>query len=155
LLSIIVASLVLGLVVTLLSAPLYTSRSQIEISRQQKNITKVEGIEAAEAGRDLEFYANQYKLLAAVSLAQRVEKSLKLAQDDKFFESHGAKPAEKDADRQRQAVGLLRANIEIAPIRNSRLVEVVYTSRSPALSAKISNAWVREFIASNMDREFA
>ena len=53
LLSIIAASLVIGLIVTLISAPLYTSRSQVEISRQQKNVTKVEGVEAAEAGRDL------------------------------------------------------------------------------------------------------
>jgi succinoglycan biosynthesis transport protein ExoP len=153
--SIILASLVIGLVVTLITAPLYTSRSQIEINRQQKNITKVEGIEAADAWRDLEFYATQHKLLEAVSLAQRVERSLKLANDDSFFENHGVNPAETVNVRKRQAVQLLRRNVEISPIRNSRLVDVVYTSRSPAMSAKIANAWTREFIASNMDREFA
>ncbi|MCZ8146623.1 MAG: hypothetical protein O9325_02070, partial [Roseomonas sp.] len=53
---IVAASIVIGLVATLLMAPLYTARSQIEISRQQKNVTNVQGVEAAEAGRDLEFY---------------------------------------------------------------------------------------------------
>lgn len=66
---IVAASVVIGLVVTLLMAPLFTARSQIEISRQQKNVTNVAGIETAEAGRDLEFYATQYTLLKAVSLA--------------------------------------------------------------------------------------
>ena len=57
---IIAASLAIGLVVTLLMAPLYTARSQIEISREQKNVTNVEGIDRASEARDMEFYDTQY-----------------------------------------------------------------------------------------------
>ena len=54
-----VAALTLGLVITLLATPKYTATSRIEISRAQKNVTNVESLESAEAGRDLEFYQTQ------------------------------------------------------------------------------------------------
>ena len=75
---IIAASLAIGLVVTLLMAPQYTARGQIEISREQKNVTNVEGIDRATESRDLEFYDTQYSLLKAESLADRVGTALKL-----------------------------------------------------------------------------
>lgn len=152
---IVVAALAAGLAITLLTPPQYTARAQIEISRQQKNITKVEGVEDQQAGRDLEFYATQYSLLKAVSLAQRVEKALKLASSDAFFAAHGATPATGGIEaRRRQAVQLLLGNVAVEPIRTSRLVDIKYTSRSPELAAQVTNAWVREFIGASMDREY-
>lgn len=166
---IIAGALILGLVLTLLMSPRYTARAQIEISREQKNVTSVEGLESADSGRDLEFYATQYALLKADSLAQRVSRKLNLVERPAFFAAHGAempgadgslgdaganRAASRDA-RQRLAVQLLLANVDIAPIRGSSLVDILYTSRDPALSAEISNAWVQQFIAATMDREFS
>lgn len=163
------ACLVLGVVVTLLMAPLYTARTQVEISREQKNVTNVEGLESQQEGRDLEFYATQYALLHAESLAERVVRRLGLAKTDAFFDAHGVRPVEPvekvgaDAGptspalraRERQAIALLLRYVDIAPIRTSRLVDIKYTSRSPQMSARIANAWVAEFIGETMDRQFA
>lgn len=162
---IIAAAVAVGLIVTLLTAPRFTARSQIEISREQKNVTNVEGIDPQQ-GRDLEFYATQHSLLKATSLAERVARKLKLATSDAFFEAHGVNPAglpkvEGAASatamrqRERSAVGLLLANVAIEPIRTSRLVDIKYTSRSPEMSARIANTWVQEFIGATMDRGFA
>ena len=41
----VVASLVVGVVATLLATPQYTATTRIEISREQKNVTNVEGVE--------------------------------------------------------------------------------------------------------------
>lgn len=57
--------LAIGLIATLLMAPLYTARTELEISREQKNVTNVEGLVSEQSGRDLEFYATQYALLKA------------------------------------------------------------------------------------------
>src|SRR5690242_20041118 len=57
---IIAACMIGGLIVTLLTAPRYTARTQIEISRDRKNVTNVEGLESRDEGRDVEFYATQY-----------------------------------------------------------------------------------------------
>ena len=155
LIGIIAAALVFGLLNTLLTAPLFTARAQIEISRQQKKVTNVEGLDSAVAGQDLEFYATQYSLLKAVSLADRITKALKLADRKDYFEGHGKSMPDSAEGRAILANKLLLLNISIAPIRTSRLIDITYTSRSAKLSAEITNAWVREFIGASMDREYA
>lgn len=161
-LGIISACVVAGLVITLLMAPRYTARTELEISREQKQITKVEGLESDQAGQDNEFYATQYALLKARPVAEKVVRELRLGRDANFFSAHGydgmldrpdikSEPASAD----RAAVGLLLKNVTITPLRTSRLVDITYTCRSPELSAKIANAWARAFIASNIDRQIA
>jgi polysaccharide biosynthesis transport protein len=169
-LGVIASSLAVGLIATLLMTPKYTSKVRIEISRQQKNVTKVEGLDSGEAGRDLEFYQTQYALLQARSLAERVARQLRLASNNGFFQAHGVKPVgssgffdksggaitSTDRDkRENQAIGLLLDHVGIAPIRGSALIDVSYTSASPELSAQIAAAWVQQFIEQSMDRRFA
>lgn len=163
----VVAALILGLIITLLTAPTYTATSQIEISREQKKITNVEGLDSVQTGQDQEFYETQYSLLQADSLVQRVVKRLRLSANDGFFTSAGVKldeakfgsaqratPAQAEA-RERQAVAILQRYISIDPVRRSRLVRISYTSRSPELSAQIANTWTQQFIGASMDRQFA
>lgn len=164
---IIAACLVAGVVITLLISPKYTAVTKIEISREQKQITNIAGVESEQLGREIEFYETQYALLRTRSLAERVASELNLANDQAFFEANGIDgsyvtereagqtEAQMKAARQKRAVGILLANIEISPVKNSRLVDVKYTSRSPELSAKIANKWVAAFIATSMDRQFA
>lgn len=161
-LGIISACLVIGLVITLLMAPRYTAKAQLEISREQKQITNVEGLDSSQAGQDNEFYATQYALLRTRPVAEKVARELRLGQDESFFEAHGyndvlSRPdiVGNPAAAERMAIGLLLKNVTITPLRTSRLVDVSYTSRTPELSAKIANAWVQAFIAANMDRQLA
>lgn len=164
--AIVAAALATGMLVTLLTSPLYTARSQVEISREQKNVTSVQGLEDTGGARDTEFYATQYALLKAESLAERLANKLKLADDDTFFTTHGTTPPKKGnasgqderalrQQRERLAIQLLLQNVDISPIRNSRLVDIRYTSRSPAMSARIANAWPLEFIGATIDRQLA
>lgn len=159
--------LAIGLIATMLTPLEYTARTQIEISREQKNVTNVEGVESASDARDVEFYATQYALLEAESLAERVVRKLDLTKSSEFYEAHGLEqmqlgdlPAAGSerllAQRlEEQAVAVLLSNINIAPIRNSRLVDLLYNSGSPQISASVSNAWADEYIAASMDRQFA
>ncbi|MDG2003257.1 MAG: polysaccharide biosynthesis tyrosine autokinase, partial [Novosphingobium sp.] len=166
-LGIVVAALVIGILATLLMAPQFTAQAQLQIDRQQKQITNVEGVEAIESARDMEFYATQYALLETRPLIERVANELKLAENAQFFEAHGVDfsaadgdasnrtPAEKAEARRKKAVELLMRNVQVTPIRNSRLVNITYTSRSPTLSAQIANKWATAFIAISIDRQFA
>lgn len=164
------AAVIAGLVVTLLMTPLYTAKTRIEISREQKNITNVQGVESQEAGRDLEFYNTQWSLLEARSLAERVARELRLSRDQSFFAAHNATPdtgaslfgpnsgAMTPAQRdkvERQVVDLLITHLAVVPIRGSALVDITYTSASPEVSARIANAWAQQFIAASMDRRMA
>ena len=166
---VLVASLVAGVIVTLLSTPQFRATSRIEISREQKKVTNVQGLDSEEEGRDQEFYQTQYSLLQARSLAERVERELKLGTNNAFFASHGVNPdknalfsedtkvltASERARRSKMAISLLLDHVVISPIARSRLIDVSYRSASPELAAAIANAWVNQFIAANMDRRFA
>jgi polysaccharide biosynthesis transport protein len=166
---IVTAALFAGLVLTLLATPQFTAASRIEVSRQQDNVTNVEGLRREEYGPSLEFYATQTQLLKSRALAERVVRRLRLARNEAFFAAHGVEPAgaEGAADanqaltrsqmesRQGSAAGLLLGNIGISQVRDSSLFDVSYSSANPALSAEIANAWVQEFIQQSMDRRLA
>jgi polysaccharide biosynthesis transport protein len=167
-LAVVSAAVLAALVATLLMRPVYTASTRIEISREQKNVTNVAGVESEQVGRDLEFYQTQYSLLEARSLAERVMRRLRLERNDGFWDAHGVEPdtigegvtaerrnaaAARDA-RQKAAIDLLLANVTISPIRGSSLVDLEYSSFSPEISAQVSNTWANEFIAQNVARKF-
>ena len=169
-LAIVAVVTVAGAIITLLMTPQYTATSRIEIAREQANVTNVQGLKRENGPPDQEFYLTQYSLLNARSLAERVERRLRLARNSQFFEAHGATPAgegllsgRRDGpvstaqlrERERQVVELLMDNVGIAPLRGSALVDVSYTSASPQLSQLIASAWVAEFVQQSMDRRLA
>lgn len=162
------ASILLALVATLLMRPVYTATTQIEVSREQKNVTNVQGVDSEQVGRDLEFYQTQYSLLEARSLAERVMRRLRLDGLENFWDSHGVDPTAFDEGngamqrrtgqgsgaRQRVALQLLLENASIQPIRGSSLIDIDYSSYDPEMSAQIANAWATEFIAQSIARKF-
>jgi len=160
--AILLGSLAVGVLVTLLMVPKYAATVRVEISREQKNITKVEGVDPTDARQDLEFYETQYSLLKSRSLAERVVRDLRLATRDEFFAAHGVNPSSEDVGsalqrqqrREKLAADLLLRHVNITPIRQSSLVDVRYISGSPTLSAEIANSWVHQFIQATIDRRF-
>ncbi len=170
-LAIVAVVTVAGIIITLLMTPQYTATSRIEIAREQANVTNVEALQRnSNNGPDQEFYLTQYSLLNARSLAERVERRLRLGRNSEFFAAHGETPegegllsasrsgpvsAEQMRDRERQATELLLKHVEISPLRGSALVDVSYVSGSPSLSRLIASTWVTEFVQQSMDRRLA
>ena len=158
---IIFAAFMIGLFLTLLATPQYSASTQIEISRTSDKITGVADVKQDAQIQDQEFYQTQYGLLRSNSLAERVVQALRLQDDDAFMKAMGAEPktdgevsGQSREERIRRAANLLLTHVDIAPIRGSSLVEINFTSPSPALSAKIANSWADSFIQSNLERRF-
>lgn len=165
--SVLGGAVMLALVVTLLMRPVYTATTQIEVSREQKNVTNVQGVDSEQVGRDLEFYQTQYSLLEARSLAERVMRRLRLEDTGNFWNAHGIDPSALDDDaavarragqgtgaRQTAAIETLLDNVSIQPIRGSSLININYNSYDPQVSAQIANTWATEFIAQSIARKF-
>jgi capsular exopolysaccharide synthesis family protein len=162
------AALLLGLVVTLLMTARYTAAVTLEIQRETRNFTNVEGAEQnTPAAVDLEFYQTQYGLLGARSLADRVATELRLFDDVHFFEMFDSPRAEEWFDngrpqqgastrdeRIREAGDMLLKHFEILPVRLSRLVEIRFTSPDPAFSKRVIDAWGANFIQLTLERRF-
>ncbi|MDJ0276778.1 polysaccharide biosynthesis tyrosine autokinase [Sphingomonas sp. 2R-10] len=162
----VVASVLLGLVATLLMTPKYTAISTIEISREASQVTDFQGVERETSVADQEFYQTQYGLLRSRTLSERVAMQLRLVDDPKFYEmfgftsdhpgfqlTNGRFSASGRDVRQRAAGEILLKNFSLSPTRLSRLVDVGFTSPDPALSARIANAWAENFIQLNLERK--
>lgn len=159
----ILAALVIGVVVTLLTTPTYVASSTIQIDREGARVLSRESdVVASEAQAQAEeFYQTQYGLLRSRSLAERVVDSLGLANSDAFFTAMDVSPpsdegtAAQRADRRRRvAINVVRSNLTIAPVRGSRLVAIRFESPDPQLAARVSNAVSENFIQASLDRRF-
>ncbi|MBA1376208.1 GumC family protein [Sphingomonas ursincola] len=163
---VLIASLALGAIATLLSEKQYTASATLEISRQENQIVDVQALRPDSAGTDLEFYQTQYSLLEARSLAARVANKLRLGSDAAFIELFAEDEASRLSDsgernskdinqiRREQAIDLLLEHVTITPVRGSALVTVSFTSPDPAISQKVANTWVEQFIAASLARKF-
>jgi len=157
------AALAVGVGATLLTRPIYTARSTLQIDREAaKVVSKDEQTPADNLTYGDEFFQTQYGLLRSRSLAIRVGESLGLTRSDDFVRQMGARPppsANSSADarfnaRREQVIRLLQGNLGVIPTRGSRLVAVTFSSPDRRLSAQIDNAFAENFIASALDRRY-
>lgn len=155
------ASLVIGIVVTLLMTPLYTASATLQIDREAARVLNVDDAAPRESMiQGEEFFQTQYGLLRSRSLAERVIESLGLATSDTFLETMGvALPnsgtaASRAAKRREAVLRTVQENLSVSPVRGSRLVTVSFSSPSPVLSAQVASAFAENFIQANLDRKF-
>lgn len=156
------AVVLLTLAGTLLTTPVYRAGSSIQIERDTLNVINVEGVTPMESVADRDFYQTQYELLKSRSLALRVIQDTQLTAHPVYAEQMAAlaeraqengKPL-TELERERALVDSLLEAVTVAPVRNSRLVNLHVDSTDAALAARLSNTWAEAFIASNLERRF-
>lgn len=157
------AAIVVGIAVTLLMTPVYTSSVTLQIDREAARVLNVDEVQPRESMiQGEEFFQTQYGLLRSRSLAERVVDSLGLASSDTFLEQMGVDLPRRDgetaairASRRREAVlETIRENLGVSPVRGSRLVTVSFESPDPQLAARVVNSFAENFIQSNLDRKY-
>jgi capsular exopolysaccharide synthesis family protein len=149
-------ALAVGAVVTLLTRPIYTAKTTLQIDRETQKVIGAE--QTPFDNYSDEFFLTQYGLLRSRALAARVAESQGLTSG--FVRtmagprpSQSGKPLSAE-ERQQAVVDLLKAYEGVTPERGSRLVAVTFSSPDPALSSRIANAFAENFIASALDRRF-
>ena len=159
---------------TLLMTPLYQAKTTLQIDLDTLKVTQFQSVTPTETGWDnTKFYRTQYELLKSRSLAERVVQELDLVNsplvnppkekqrvDDGWlqllFGGEAEKAQEFSAQQSEESIlaqGLL-ASLTVAPVKDSRLVELRFVSTDAGLSATILNAWADAFIALNIERRF-
>lgn len=150
---------VVGILVTLLSTPQYTSTTRLQIARETAQVVNLGAVSREVSIGDQEFYQTQYGLMRAQALAERVARDLGVVDDPGFFRMFGKTdefsgdpgPAGR-AKRNEFAGQILLRQVEIAPIHGSSLVDIQATTPSPDLSLRLARTWSQDFIASNLER---
>lgn len=145
--------LLLALIVSFLQTPLYRSTAVLELNPPTVPILTGQG--GDDSGNlvvpntDYEFLATQYGLLKSRNLAQHVVQDLGLA-NDKALGDSGLKPEQRIA----MLTDQLAAGISVSPVRDSRLVEMTYTSPEAAQASRIVNGFAEAFLTSTLDRRY-
>src|SRR5262245_46126889 len=163
---------------TFTTTPIFEARVQILIEKESANVVSFkEAFEQNQVADD--YYQTQYRILQSRTLARRTIRTLNLWNHQQFnppdettfigkivtipaefiaglFKS--SKPPElRVADEtlaESRTIDHFLSDLTVAPIRNSRLVDVKFESPDPALAANVANTLARGYIEQNLEFKF-
>jgi succinoglycan biosynthesis transport protein ExoP len=166
-------------VYTFTATPIYEARAQILIEKENANVvTFKEAFEQNQLTDD--YYQTQYKILQSRALAKRTMDSMRLWNDplfnpptddsstatklakvaaafvaDWFKRARTIDPPLLDETKAQSAtIDRFLAGLTVSPVRNSRLVDLKFSSPNATLSANVANALAKSFIEQNLEFKF-
>lgn len=143
----ILLAVVAGVVLTLMSTPIFRATTTLQIDREALKVVEFEGDQRpVESGSGTDFFQTQYELLRSRALAARVVAG-----------QPGAAKGGDEAvlvNERRGQINTLLGQLTVEPVRNSRLVRVHVDTPDPTRAARLANGVADAFIASNLDRRF-
>jgi polysaccharide biosynthesis transport protein len=173
----------LGLLVTLFLPTLYTARSTLKIEPQNPSFTGVLQTppqQSAEMNR-YDYYQTQFALLSSATLSARVIKSLGLESNPSFTatkfslfswitnsvnsvidsiaglfqtQSTGQRPAAYELGVSPGLVSRYRSFVKIEPVKNTRLVDISFSTPDAKLSQQLANGHATSFIQMILENHF-
>lgn len=154
--------ILLGVVITFLSTPIYRATARIQIDMQEAKIIEGADVQPSGGVQDGDRYLEtQVDVLQSRTLANRVATQLGLFRDPAFLTQMHIKPAEApqgsfnlQQTRREQVLNALENNLKVKLPADSSVVNVSFLSPDRALSARVANSFVDNFITSNLRRKF-
>jgi len=148
-------SLLVAAILYAITPRLFRATAVVQIERRVPSVVGIDEQLLSESWYDAEtFYPTQYRLLQSRGLAERVVRTLRLADDPMFNPARaslagGSVTASTAADDEAAAAALagqVLGGLQVAPVRNTRLVEISYISTNPVLAAYIANGVAETYI---------
>lgn len=155
-----------AMLATLFTVPEYQATTTVQIDRQSPEILTFKDVMGVDPSYSAyqDFYQTQYKILQSKSVLRLAAERLDLPNVPEFA---GRRPSplsrlvawgfsllpasgsatEGEEDPLDPAVGFLQAGLEVRPVRNSQLVQISFTDRSPDLSRRIADAVAEAYLA--------
>ena len=164
-----------------LATPKYQATTTLLIEEESSKILSIEETFSYQPQifRDLRFFNTQLKLLKSKSLAERVARKMNLLSQKEFASDENKRlissikelisfkwiRAENKSEEKKSdsivlsnpysgVVETVQKNINVKPIRDTKLVEVSFVSSSPILSTEIVNTLAEEFINFSIEKRY-
>ncbi|NIO49358.1 MAG: polysaccharide biosynthesis tyrosine autokinase [Candidatus Aminicenantes bacterium] len=170
-------------VFSFLATPKYKSTTTLLIEEESSRVLSIDDTFGYQPGvfRDMRFYNTQLKLLESESLAERVARKMNLLSRPEFgagensekgliasakdllsFKWITAQKKSKDknseflipSDPYSEVAKKVQGNIKVRPVRDTKLVEVSFTSSSPILATEVVNTLAVEFINFSIEKRY-
>lgn len=165
--SVVVAVVTLATIYNLSLPDIYEGVTRIEIQREDR-LVDLKGFQINMGGADDSQYINtKLKLLQSPKVAYHVVKALDLEHNSEFLpglarplnsaENMDVADGETDIQVEMQKpemaafINNLIGNVDIRPVRETRLVEIHYRHQKPDLARKISDTWAEVFKKVSLD----
>lgn len=159
----IVVAVLIGLLITFLSTPMYRATARIQIDQQSAQILEGTDVEPEESLLDGDRYLQtQLDIIQSRTIARQVAEGLGLFRANAdFLSKMGIEPADEPRGaynlaetRREQILDALQENLSVDLPIDSRLATISFESPDRQLSAKIANAYADSYITSNIQRRF-
>lgn len=159
---IVVGFLLLGLIVTVLSTPIYRASATVQIDQEAAKVLGTEDTNVTAAIQDSDrFLKTQLDVIRSRALAQTVAEDLKLFNNPQFLEAMKIDPdAASDTplppeEAQRELVlEALSENLSVSLPIDSRIATLSFDSPQAALAARVANSFAQNYIRNNLQRKF-
>jgi capsular exopolysaccharide synthesis family protein len=178
------AGLILMAVASFLTERRWTATAVLHIKNQPPQVTNIPQVVTPPTSFEgVEFFQDEVKFLESHALAARVIRELGLDGEPHFADADrgwalvnaatamvgrvlealrgGAQRNQQDEEPAQPVYGIAPGLIgrysqwlTIKPITNSRMIEVGFTSPSPALSQRVANAHARDYIVQDLESKF-
>jgi uncharacterized protein involved in exopolysaccharide biosynthesis len=157
------AVMILTTVITLKTTRIYDAVGRIAINRESSGLFPFkDSVSSADEDYGISM-ETQVRILRSNSLALRVIRHLELDKNRAFTPSAVPaasrtepmeNPAAMDPGEESRLLELFRAGLKLAPVANTRIVEIHFMSPDPHLAADIVNALVTSYIEQNYQTKF-
>lgn len=150
LVGIVLAALAIGLVMTLLTRPMYQAQATVMVTPNSAKVVEGQDIEDFVASNEIVRYMQtQGALIRSRKMAYRVVDALKLAERDDFF---GEAPtgrkltAAELKSRRETAASIVQGGVSVTIPYDNAIMTIAYSSPSPEFAALIANGYAENFI---------
>lgn len=153
-LTVLVATVTLG---SFLAEPVYTATTRLQIESSAPNVLPFQEVLASAPDQRNDFYQTQYGLIQSRRVAREAIASLALDRHPEFRVEPPARARpgltpEEAVEGKRIDVFLKK--LKVSPVRNSRLVDVSFSSHDRSLAAKAANRIAETYIAFNSEARY-
>ncbi len=154
-------------IATLKQKPVYQGKVVLEINPEQPNVLNFKEVLQISTVDVDSYRETQYKVLQSRTLAEHVLQALQLYRSPEFYEnqrllglitsppdplpsSSDPGPPDTNAEYYRNSVDHFIGSVDVAPVRRSNLVEVLFRSEDPRMAARIANQLATDYIDQNL-----
>jgi capsular exopolysaccharide synthesis family protein len=151
-----------AIALTALTPPIYQAVLMLKIDNERAKIVEGQALvdPIVALGDTSRYLTTLSKLTTSRSLAASVMESLSLAKDDSFLKAMGKSlpasdlsAAQRENERRESVIKVLTENVGMIAPGDSRIVQITFNSRNPALAAEITNAYGERFLAQNVQQQ--
>ncbi len=161
-LGILIGCLLVGIVVSLLSTPIYQARATVQIDQEAAKVIGTESTDLSASIQDSDrFLQTQLDIIRSRGLAATVAEDQNLFGNDAFLEAMEVDPdveaegslSQEETERE-LVLETLAENFSVSLPIDSRVASVGFTSADPALAARIADSFAENYIRNNLQRKF-